>query len=91
MLDPQAMQCLPSNLRLARLQHILTATWDDGGDNTRVMEAANKLLDDITDAAKAARIFNRFIDLNHTNEGQNAIAGYGRKGLGATSSCEKEV
>ena len=58
---------------------ILSATWDHSRDNSRVREAADKLLRDITDAAKAAGIFNRFIDLNHANEGQNSIAGYGRK------------
>ena len=56
---------------------ILSATWDDGRDNTRVSEAADNLLDGIIGAAKAVGTFNRFIDVNHANKGQDPIAGYG--------------
>ena len=56
---------------------LLSATWTDGRDNARVSEAADELLHGIIDAAKASGTFNRFIDLNHANEDQDPIAGYG--------------
>ena len=56
---------------------LLSATWNNGADNAVVGAAADKLLSDIIKASTASRTFNRFIDLNHANKGQDPIAGYG--------------
>ncbi|TVY40141.1 Bifunctional solanapyrone synthase [Lachnellula occidentalis] len=55
----------------------LAATWSDAGDSVFVTAAANQLMANIKDAAKALGSFNRYIDLNHATTGQDPIAGYG--------------
>jgi len=57
---------------------LLSATWIDASDDSLMGKAADDLLDRIISTSKALGVFNRYIDVNHANQGQDPIAGYGK-------------
>ena len=56
---------------------LLSATWNDAGDDARILTASNALLDGIESGAKARGTFNPYQDLNHAGAYQRPIDGYG--------------
>ena len=55
----------------------LSTTWNDSSHSARVEASARKLRNSIISTFKAARTFNRYIDLNHADSHQDLIVGYG--------------
>ncbi|KAF4633494.1 hypothetical protein G7Y89_g4636 [Cudoniella acicularis] len=69
---------LPTSFRTGSLVlAILSATWSEGKDTALVESAADNLLDNLVQASEEGGSFNRYIDLNHANTGQDPISGYG--------------
>ncbi|SPQ23479.1 2c53db8c-179d-421c-a153-33655fda40b0 [Thermothielavioides terrestris] len=60
---------------------VLTATFGSAGDYEIVQAAADKLLADIMEAAKARGVFNPYVDVNHAGKSQDPLASYGLANL----------
>ena len=56
---------------------ILSATWNDPGDDARIQAASDALLGGIERGAKAQGTFVGYKDLNHAGAYQKPIDGYG--------------
>ena len=56
---------------------ILSATWNDAGDDAKIQTVSDALLNGIESGAKAQGTFVAYKDLNHAGEYQKPIDGYG--------------
>ncbi|KAM0133448.1 hypothetical protein ACHAP3_005974 [Botrytis cinerea] len=56
---------------------VLTYSWDDASDDTRMDETAKKFIEEVDELSKSAGLFNRYKYVNYSAGYQNPIIGYG--------------
>ncbi|KAI9373536.1 putative oxidoreductase [Aspergillus egyptiacus] len=70
---------------------LLSATWDDENDDTRVEEAARTLFATLEDEARRLDSYDPFLYLNYAAEWQDPIASYGAESVEMLRRVAEEV
>lgn len=82
---------LPSDSEKALVVTLLSATWDNAADDTRVEETAKSLFAGIEADAHELNAYHPFVYLNYAAQWQDPIASYGPENVARLRQISREV